>query len=409
MIQRHATDMLLDALQDTPVVHLQGARQTGKSTLVQGIARGLSPRTYLTLDRTAVRSAAQADPEGFIAGLDGPVVIDEVQRVPALPLAIKVAVDSDRQAGKFLLTGSASILSLPKFSESLAGRMEVHTLWPFSQGEISSVRETFVDRVFADKLSLQSVVSEQPIIKRVCNGGFPEVLERKSLSRKHAWFDSYLETITQRDIRDLANIERLSEIPRLLALLASRAGQLINYADLSRSLQIPQATLKRYVSLLETTFMIRRLPAWSINIGKRLTKAPKLLLTDSALQLHLLGVDENRLVNDQTLFGHVLENFVAMELTKQLGWSRRRCGLFHFRTEAGAEVDFVMEDPAGEVVGVEVKASVSLGRDSMRGLKVLAEVAGPKFVRGILLYAGSSVVPFGERLHALPIGQLWLK
>ncbi len=406
MIRRHATRRLLDALSDTPVVHLQGARQTGKSTLVQSIAAGPKPRTYLTLDRAAVRAAAQADPEGFVAGLDGPAVIDEVQRAPALALAIKAAVDADRRAGQFLLTGSASILSLPRLSESLAGRMEIHTLWPFSQGEISSVRETFIDRVFAGELSAPTVRPEQTIIERICVGGYPEARKRKT-ARRHAWFDSYLEAIMQRDIRDLANIERLSEVPRLLALLASRAGQLVNNADLSRSLGIPQTTLKRYMALLETTFILRFLPAWFTNIGKRLTKAPKLLLTDTGLLVHLLGIDGDRLRTDRTLFGHVLENFAAMEVVKQLGWSDRRCRLYHFRTETGAEVDLVLEDSAGGLVGIEVKSAVTLRNEDIRGLAALAGIAGPRFVRGIVLYTGTEIVPFGKRLHAVPISQLW--
>ena len=406
MIRRHATQRLLEALHDTPVVHLQGARQTGKSTLVQAIVDGRQPRTYLTLDTLAVRSAAQADPEGFIAGLDGPAVIDEVQRAPDLALAIKAAVDADRRPGQFLLTGSAAALSLPKLSESLAGRMEIHTLWPFSQGELSGVRETFIDRLFADRLPMLNPGPAQATIERICVGGYPEAQVRKT-ARRQAWFESYIDAITQRDIRDLANIERLREIPRLLALLASRAGQLINYADLARSLAIPQTSLKRYAALLEATFLLRLIPAWFSNIGKRLTKTPKLLLTDSGLLAHLLGIDRDRLGKDRTLFGHVLENFVAMELTKQLGWSRRRCRLYHFRTEAGAEVDLVLEDSSGQLAGIEIKSAATLRREAVRGLEALAEAAGPRFTRGVVLYTGTAMVPFGERLHAVPISQLW--
>ena len=407
MIRRHATRRLLDALRDTPVVHLQGARQTGKSTLAQSIAAGQPSRTYLTLDTAAVRAAAQADPEGFIAGLDGPAVIGEVQRAPALALAIKATADADRRAGQFLLTGSAGILSLPRLAESLAGRMEIHTLWPFSQGEISDVRETFIDRMFDDKLLTPTSKPEQTIIERICVGGYPEARIRKIASRRHAWFESYLDAIMQRDIRDLANIERLSEVPRLLALLASRAGHPVNYADLSRSMAIPQTTLKRYMALLETTFILRLLPAWFTNIGKRLTKAPKLLVADTGLLSHLLGIDGDRLRKDRTLFGHVLENFVAMEIIKQLGWSERRCRPYHFRAESGAEVDLVLEDSAGRLVGIEVKGAVTLRSEALRGLKALAGIAGPRFVRGVVLYTGTAVVPFGERLHALPIDQLW--
>ena len=409
MTGRHATGPLLDALADTPVVYLQGARQTGKSTLVRALAEREHPASYLTLDTAAVLAAATGDPEGFVSGLRRPVVIDEAQRAPGLALAIKAAVDADRRPGQFLLTGSAGVLSLPKLAESLAGRMELRTLWPFSVGELLGVRETFVDRMFEPRLSVPEAPpdTQDALIERVCRGGYPEVQARKRGARRRAWFDSYVDAILQRDVRELANIERLSEMPRLLALLASRVGQPVNFADLARTLAIPQTTLKRYVTLMETTFLVRLLPPWFSNVGKRLTKAPKLLLGDTGLLAHLLEADADRLGRDRTLLGHVLENFATMELLKQLGWSERRCRLFHFRTEDGAEVDMVLEDRAGRLVGIEVKGAASVGRRDFRGLKALTALAGDRFMRGVVLYTGAAVVPFGARLHALPIAQLW--
>lgn len=409
MLGRHATDALLDALRDTPVVYLQGARQTGKSTLARAVAERRHPSRYLTLDTAAVLAAALNDAEGFIAGLERPVVLDEVQRAPSLAIAIKAAVDADRRPGQFLLTGSAGVLSLPGLSDSLAGRMELHTLWPFSQGELRDVRETFIDRVFAERLvtSDTPAVTETSLVERLCAGGYPEVQTRRSRARRQAWFDSYVDAILQRDVRDLANIERLPEIPRLLALLASRAGGLLNFADLGRTLAIPRTTLKRYLALAEMTFLVRLLPAWFSNLGKRLAKAPKLLLTDTGLLTHLLEADEGRLRRDRTLLGHVLENFVAMELIKQLGWSDRRCRLFHFRTESGAEVDLVLEDRAGRLVGVEVKSAATVRQQDFRGLETLARLTEDRFVRGVVLCTGTTVVPFGRNLSALPVSELW--
>ncbi len=406
---RHATDALLDALHDTPAVYLQGARQTGKSTLVRAVAERQHPAQYLTLDTAAARAAALNDPEGFVVGLERPVVIDEVQRAPALALAIKAAVDSDRRPGQFLLTGSASVMSLPALSDSLAGRMELHTLWPFSQGELANVRETFVDRVFAERLATPDTVpnTEKSLVDRVCTGGYPEIQTRRSHARRQAWFDSYVDALLQRDVRELANIERLSELPRLLALLASRAGELLNFADLARTLGIPQTTLKRYMTLMEMTFLVRLLPAWFSNLGKRLAKAPKLLLADTGLLTHLVEADANRLRRNRTLLGHVLENFVVMELIKQLGWSKPRCRLFHFRTESGSEVDLVLEDRAGRLVGVEVKSAASVRQQDFRGLETLARMTGDRFVRGVVLCTGTTVVPFGRNLFALPVSQLW--
>ena len=232
MIERNLTTRILESLQDTPVVYLQGARQTGKSTLAQLIAKDHHPAHYLSLDTMAVLSAAESDPEGFVAGLQGPVVLDEVQRAPSLALAIKSAVDADRRPGRFLLTGSASALALPRLAETLVGRVELHTLWPFSAGEMIGRRETFIDRVFAPAFELPqaSVPAEADVLGRLLVGGYPEAVARKTADRRYAWFDSYVTTILTRDVRDLANIEKIAEIPRLLALLASRLAELVNYA-----------------------------------------------------------------------------------------------------------------------------------------------------------------------------------
>lgn len=407
MIPRHAATQLVEALDDTPVVYLQGARQTGKSTLAQDLAEQRSA-SYLTLDTAAVLAAAADDPEGFVAGLRRPAVIDEAQRAPALALAIKAAVDADRRPGQFLLTGSAGVMSLPKLAESLAGRMELHTLWPLSQGEIEGARETFIDRLFEAEMPPPAASNaEHAVIDRMCAGGYPEARGRRAGRRRSAWFDAYIDAILQRDVRALANIDRLLDMPRLLGLLATRAGQLLNHADLARALGLPQTTLKRYMALLETTFLVRRLPAWFANIGKRLAKAPKLMIVDTGLLAHLLDADAARLRRDRTLLGHVLENFVAMEVTKQLSWSRRRCRLFHFRTEAGAEVDLVIEDRDGRLVGVEVKSTATLRPQHFAGLRALAELAGERFVRGVVVHLGAETVPFGPALHGVPLGEVW--
>lgn len=409
MITRYLAPRIVEALRDTPVVFVQGARQTGKSTMVQMIAREHGFTEYLSLDTAAVMAAAENDPEGFVASLTGSTVIDEVQRVPRLAVAIKSAVDKQRRAGRFLLTGSASVMVLPKLSESLAGRMELHTLWPFSQGEIIGRRESFIERVFAGefRISDSSADVERDIVQKIIIGGYPEAQSREDDERRHAWFDSYLTAILQRDVRDLANIDRLFDLPRLLSLIATRVCQLVNYADIARSLTIPQTTLKRYMTLLEMTFLIKFLPAWFTNIGKRFSKSPKLLLSDTGLLAHLLAADEARLRSDRTLFGHVLENFVAVELCKQLAWSRRKCKIFHFRTEAGQEVDLLLEDASGNLVGIEVKSGATIEKKNFRGLETLAETMGERFVRGIVLYMGDATVPLGKKMLALPINQLW--
>ena len=289
MIYRNLTDSISTSLNDSPVVFLLGARQTGKSTLAQSLIHSTGAR-YLSLDDAATFAAARSDPQGFIAGIDTPIVLDEVQRAPGLALAIKAAVDTDRRPGKFLLTGSANPMMLPNLAESLAGRIELHTLWPFSQGELAGRTEHFIDTIFEEKFPLPTATGQTwpALIPRLTQGGYPEMLTRTDEQRRRAWIDSYLLTILQRDVRDIANIRDVSELPRLLALLASRAASLLDYADLARSLAMPQTTLKRYMALLEATFLIHGLPAWFTNLGKRIAKAPKLLLNDTAILLHLL-------------------------------------------------------------------------------------------------------------------------
>jgi predicted AAA+ superfamily ATPase len=409
MIERHLTKRICAAIKDSPVVYLQGARQTGKSTLVKKIAKDYYPAKYYSLDTAAVLAAALDDPEGFVAGLEGPAMIDEVQKAPALLTAIKSAVDSRRKPGRFLLTGSASVLVLPKISESLAGRMELFTLWPFSQGEINVRHESFIENLFQNRTTFNNPLNltEDQLLKRVLMGGYPEANARKRKDRRDAWFDSYVTTILQRDIRDLANIDKLTDMPRLLRLLASRTASLLNYADIARSISLPQTTLKRYMALLETLFLIKLLPAWATNLGKRFVKSPKLLMADTGLLAYMLDMDADRLRHDRTGLGHLLENFVAMELFKQLGWSKKRCNIYYFRMENSCEVDLVLEDPAGYVVGIEVKAASSIDAHDFKGLKTLAEIAGGHFIRGLVLYQGDQVVPFARNLAAMPLNTLW--
>ena len=408
MYRRHITAQLLAALGDTPVVLLHGARQVGKSTLAQELATKGHPARYLTLDDAAVLAAAKSDPAGFVRGLDEPVVIDEVQRAPELFIPIKTSVDRDRRPGRFLLTGSANVLLLPKLSESLAGRMEILTLWPLSQGEISGEVEDFIDRMFAPspKRSPDTGMDRDELARLIAAGGYPEAILRRP-ARRPAWFRSYVATILQRTVRDVADIERLHEIPRLLGVLAARTGTLLNVADLSRTLGIPQTTLQRYLALLQTTFLLHLLPAWTARVRKRLLKSPKILTVDTGLASHLVGMNTKGLTASTELWGAFVETFVTMELHKQAAWSKTRPTLYHFRTAKGGEVDVVMEEPSGKLVGVETKAAVSVGAGDFRGLRTLAEIAGQRFLRGVLLYLGEQAVPFGAKLYAMPISSVW--
>ncbi len=405
MYTRSLETRLRSALADTPVVLIHGARQVGKTTLAQAVGEG--NREAFSLDRTPVLTAAVSDPDGFIAGLTGPVFIDEIQRAPGLFPAIKHAVDRDRTPGRFLLTGSANVLALPTLSESLAGRMEICTLWPLTQAELQGAKSNFVDVLFDDGKLRSREDGPSDLWERVLRGGYPEAVSRKQADRRQSWFESYVNTILQRDVRDLSNIDKLAEMPRLLQLLAARSSGLLNFADIANSLSLGQTTTKRYIALLEAVFLVRMLPAWTSNLSSRVIKSPKVHLLDSGLASALLGVDRKRLDSDGSLRGQLLETFVAMELVKLAGTSTARPKPHHFRTTNGREVDVVLEAADGRIVGIEVKASASIDTSAFRGIETLREASGDRMHRGIVLYGGDQVVPFGNGLWAVPISSLW--
>jgi predicted AAA+ superfamily ATPase len=382
----------------------------GKAPLIQSPAFQKTKRRFITFDDANNLAAAKADPAGFLNAYPEPLTLDEIQRVPELFLAIKASVDRNRAPGRYLLSGSANVLFLPRLADSLAGRMEVITLWPFSQGEIEGVREGFIDAVFSATLPRLKPVEKwdekKEIRRRAISGGFPEVLTRTNAERQNAWYGSYLATILQRDVRDLSRIEDLTILPRLLAILAARVGSLLNTADISRNSGIVQTTLKRYLSLLETLFLFQELPAWSTNVGKRYVKMPKTFLSDTGLAAHLLHLTDERLIQEPVLWGGILENFAGMELRKQAAWSKEHPQLFHWRTHGQQEVDLILE-AGGRLVGIEVKSGTTITADDFKGLRALAVDAGKRWVRGIVLYSGSEMLPFGDNLVAMPVSALW--
>jgi uncharacterized protein len=408
MLERHLLPLLTQAISDTPVTMVVGPRQSGKSTLVKALVDGRDDARYSTLDRGLDLVAAREDPAGFIAGGGERIlVIDEVQRAPELMLEIKASVDADRRPGRFVLTGSADVLSLPRVAETLAGRIEVLHLWPLSQGEIEGHRESFLDSLLAGEPapgSAQGSFSRKDLQARVEAGGFPEAVARGPGARRDRWFESYLDTMLQREVRDIANVTGLTDLPRLMALLASRTTGLLNYSGLARDLGMPQTTLKRYLALLETAFLVRTVPPWSRNIGKRLVKSPKFILTDPGLLAHLLGGSSGT----ERLFGAALENFVLMELVKQASFSDRSPALHHFRTSDGTEVDAVIEPRGGPTCAVEVKAAATLTSRDLRGLRSLATALGDEFGAGVVLHTGSEVTLLAPKIWALPLWSLWI-
>jgi predicted AAA+ superfamily ATPase len=403
MLRREIDGRLQEAVADTPVVLLTGPRQSGKSTLVQTL---VPEDQYFTLDDATVLAAAQTDPAAFVRQPSGMTVIDEVQRVPELLLAIKALVDRDRRPGRFVLTGSANIRFVPRVADSLVGRMEILTLWPFSQGEIAERREGFLDAIRRGRLPDASrAVTIEEMAHRIVRGGYPAVYGW-SERRRAVWLRSYVTAVLERDVRELANIEATAALPRLVTLLATRVATLANLADISRTTGIPYTTLQRYMALLERTYLIHQVPAWGTKLGSRVLKSEKLVFADTGLATALLKLSEARLPAEQ-ISGPMLENFVIMELHKQASWHRESPQLYHFRTPKGLEVDVVIELEGGELVGIEVTRSQTVTGDDFRGLHELASLAGRRFRVGIILYHGHRVLPFGRNLYAVPITALW--
>lgn len=410
-IVRHLKPRVLEALDDTRIVVVQGARQVGKTTLVREVTAATKGR-LVTLDEAITRAAAHADPVGFLAqASEGLLAIDEVQRVPELILALKLAVDQDPRPGRFLLTGSANLLRLPAMQDSLAGRAESLDLFGFSQGELAGHREQFLDRLLGGEsfVTHTSQLTRHDYLDRACAGGYPETLARAPGRRRAAWLDNYVQRIIERDAADISTLQYLDELPRLLRLLAARNAGELNTANLANDAGMPVRTLAPYLGLLETLFLVQTVPAWSTNLSKRVVSRSKTMLLDTGLAARLINVSATgaSVTANPQLAGQLLEGFVAGELRRQLGWSEQTARLSHYRDHGGAEIDLVLETDDGRVVGIEVKASSSVtGRDA-RWLNQIRDRLGSRFAAGIILHTGPSSAPFGDRVTAVPMDVLW--
>jgi predicted AAA+ superfamily ATPase len=404
---RQAAPGLIEALADSPVVLIHGPRQCGKTTLARVVGERLG-YAYVTFDDVVAREAAEADPAGFVADLPEHAVLDEVQRVPAVFSALKMVVDDQRSAGRFLLTGSANVLLVPKLADSLAGRMQILRLHPLAQCELALRAPDFLDLLFSGAFKTRQTQRLGPeLAERVAAGGYPAALARPTERRRAAWYRDYLEALVQRDVRDLARIRALDALPRLLAVAAAGTARLLNVTDLAAPFQLSRPTIRDYVTLLERVFLLDSLPPWHSNRLSRLVKTPKLHLGDTGLACALLRADASSLVADRPLFGQLLETFVFQELRRQASWRDENIGFFHFRDKDGAEVDIVMERGAHELVGVEVKASATVTLADFRGMRKLRDAAGRRFAAGVVLYDGATAASFGDRFFAVPIRTLW--
>ena len=406
MYPRFVEKRVQEALSDTRVVFISGPRQSGKTTLARKFTSDNRP--YFSLDDETTRKAALDDPVGFVRILDR-AVIDEVHRVPDLILAIKSSVDADTRPGRFLLTGSADFLKLPQLADSLAGRISIVRLLPLSQSELKSSQSSFLSDVFAQKIPVltNSSMIDHELTEAVLAGGYPEPLTLPTGHRRQNWYLDYVEAIITRDVYDIARIDQLDAMPRLIRILAEYSGQLANYSRIGKKADLNHVTTRKYVSILEHVYLVYSLRPWFTNRVKRITKSPKLHFLDSGLLAALMGVSQAYLNRDRFLFGPILESFVLSELMKLASWSEERYYFWHFRQNDKQEVDIVIEDLRGYIVGVEVKASASVSKKDFAGLRSLAHACGDKFVLGVVLYNHDKTVPFGDRLIAAPISTLW--
>ena len=404
---RFAEARLAEALADTPVALIHGPRQCGKTTLAQmaGEPRGYA---YFSFDDDVTLGAALADPVGFVADLPRQAILDEVQRVPSLFTALKAAVDRDRTPGRFLLTGSANVLLLPKHADSLAGRLEILRLHPLAQCEMAARAPRFLDALFGAGFKIRkSERLGKDLAERIVTGGYPAAVARPTPRRRTVWYRDYIETLVQRDVRDLARIASLDALPRLLALAAGQTARLLNVSDLAAPFQLSRPTIRDYMTLLERVFLLEELPPWHTNRLSRLIKTPKLHVTDTGVACALLGLDAEALRQDRGILGQLTETFAHQELRRQASWRPEDLRFFHFRDKDGAEVDLVIERGANALAGVEIKAAATVTQADFRGLRKLKEAAGDRFAGGVVLYDGETSASFGDGLFAVPIRFLW--
>ena len=405
MFARFLETSIREALTDTRVVAIAGPRQSGKSTLARAIAGKAA--TYLSLDEAVNLRAAIEDPTGFVRRTRGLTVIDEIQRVPELMLAIKLAVDEDPTPGRFLITGSADFRTLSAVQDSLAGRIQVFELLPLSRDEICGRRSRFLADAFAGKISQGGALEPQELQQIVAMGGFPEAIARTNRTRRLDWFEAYADALIEQDVADIFKLDRRRDMPRLVELLARHCSEMVNLTQLGARLGMDRKTVDRHVEVLEQMFLVRRVRPWYRNELKRLAKTPKLHFFDAGLAAALRKLDPEGLGADRVSLGPIVETFVFAELSKQASWSEERVSIHHYRDHDGGEIDFILENWGRKVVAIEVKSGSTVRPEAFAPMRKLSGVLKDKFALGVILYDGRHCLSYGDDLWAVPISSLW--
>ena len=411
IVERRLAEILLERLGDEPAIGLQGPRSVGKSTLLRALATEAQV-TVLDLDDLDQRAAVNADPMLFVRG-PSPVCIDEFQHVPAILDAVKAELNVRLHPGRFVLTGSTRYEGIPRAAQSLTGRLHLLTVWPLSQGEIDGTRERFAEVALTDPgllTAARPVTQRLDYVHRVLSGGFPLALRRTG-SARNRWFDNYVRLVIERDVLELSRIRQRELLPRMLVKLAAQTGQHLNIANVARAVGLEPSTAENYTRLLETVFLVHRLPAWGRTLRARAVATPKIHVVDTGLGARLMGLTEQKLMNNEpsanTEFGHVLESFCVNEILKQLSWMDESYLVGHWRTHDGMEVDLVIETPDGHVLGIEMKASGRVDRSDAAGLRALRTTLGSSFIGGVVLHTGPSAFTIDGNIVAVPVDRLW--
>lgn len=414
LITRHLESVIAERLTEEPVIVLTGARTVGKSTLLAACSRAHDV-PVIDLDDIQTRRAVEADPALFASGPVEPVCVDEFQHVPLLLDAIKAELNRDLRAGRYLLTGSTRYATLPRASQSLAGRAHIMTMWPLSQGELRGRRETFLDVLCTEPerlvTSAPSVTTRASYEQLILAGGFPIAISRRSPASRGQWFTDFVNTVVERDVLEIRRVRQRRVLPLILRHLAAQTAGLLNVSDIAGRVQLDNRLVGDFVTLLESVFLVHRLEAFGRTLSGHVNRSPKVHVVDSGLAAHLLGITQSRLARRDpsalTEFGHITETFAINELIKQGGWASTPVRFFHFRTRDQHEVDLVAQTDEGAIAGVEVKASSTVADTDFRGLRLLRDRLGDDFLGGAVVNLGQRAYTYENRLHVIPLDRLW--
>lgn len=417
MIRRAISQFIEDSLKDFPAVLINGARQVGKSTLALMLKENGIIEYYVTLDDIGTWESARNDPDGFINQFKGSLAIDELQRVPDLMRAIKKSIDEDRRPGRFLLTGSANILSYPGVNESMAGRTDIIAIEGLSLGEILSYPRplSFIEDLFScenlsqiaqkwnQTLALRPVIEKAELLDFIFFGSYPEVAIKKNIRFRDRWFSSYQSSYIERDVRNLTQLQDIISFAKLYTLLGLNTGNLVNLSELGMEAKLDHRTVTRYVEILELTFQLNLLKPWYSNDRKKYVKTPKVFVNDSGQACYLQGISDPKHLANHPALGALFETWVWSEIRKMLTLTSGIQSYF-YRTYQGQEVDFLLSR-GSTFWGIETKWSENINKSDFKSLTHMIESMGQK-AYGLILYTGKTILPFSDKLMAVPISLL---